>query len=102
MTADEFGPRAITLAGVADTETTEVWCAQVQAILLSGHDSVRCDVRGLSGCAAAVLAALARIRLTAKRSGGAVQILGADDQLRAVLDLAGLADLLPCAEQESP
>lgn len=92
--ADEFHTLTVVLVGVADADAIAAWNDHVRALLLGGHRTIHCDVRGISGCAAAVLGALARIRLTARQSGGAVLLLGADDRLRAVLELAGLTDLL--------
>ncbi|WP_406272951.1 STAS domain-containing protein [Nocardia sp. NBC_00881] len=99
---DEFDPPIVMLAGAVDADATAAWCAQVRALLLGGHRSIWCDVRGLSGRAAAAVEAVARIQLTARRSGGRVRVLCADDRLLAVFELAGLTDLWSIAEHGPP
>ncbi|MDQ3916536.1 MAG: STAS domain-containing protein [Actinomycetota bacterium] len=55
---------------------------------------VVCDVSGIAPDAVAV-DALARLQLTVRRRGGEVRLRGASGELRELLDLAGLCDVLP-------
>ena len=83
------------LCADADHAATAEWCERVRSLLLESPGAVvRCDVGGLSGPAAAVLDALARLRLTASGCGGRMVLRGADPALLALLELVGLADLL--------
>jgi len=43
----------------------------------------------------AVVDALARLQLAAQRLGWSVRVRNADDELRALLEFVGLADVLP-------
>ena len=66
-------------------------CAQ-----LARHPSCElllCDVCGVAADAVAV-DALARLALAARRSGCEVRLCGASQQLLALVELAGLADVL--------
>lgn len=86
-------------------------CERVWPLFAEGGPAlVVCDVGACSDDLATV-DALARIQLTAKRSGGAVRFRGAAEELRRILDLVGLAGVLPCegsvqmrgqAEQREP
>lgn len=99
---DQFPPLTVVLTGTVDADAIAAWCAQVRALSTAGHRTIRCDVRGLSDCAAAILHVLTRIQLTAKRSGGEVLLLGANDTLRTVLELAGMTEVLPLAKDQPP
>lgn len=65
--------------------------------LLAGEGEVRvivCDVRALVADIVSV-EALARLRLTARRLGCAIRLRRLSSELGAVLELCGLADVLP-------
>jgi hypothetical protein len=80
----------------ADQAATTVWCDRVRALLLAEPGAVViCDVRRLSGSAADVIEALARLRLVALRCGGQIRLRQADPALLTLLDLLGFADLFP-------
>ncbi|HEV2783464.1 MAG TPA: hypothetical protein VGX25_29110, partial [Actinophytocola sp.] len=53
-----------------------------------------CDVELRSGSAAEVVDALARLQLTALRCGGRIRLRRVDPALLALLELAGLTELL--------
>ncbi len=53
-------------------------------------------VEGIEGAGLAVVDALARLQLAARRLGGGVHVYDAPKELVQVLGLAGLADVLPC------
>ncbi|WP_228830476.1 STAS domain-containing protein [Nocardia beijingensis] len=92
----------VSLGGAADEASTVAWCARVHALVAEGHRTIDCDVRELSGCAAAVTGTLARVQLTARRSGGRIRLLGVDDRMRLLLELVGLTNLLAGAEPDRP
>lgn len=57
---------------------------------------VECDVAGLPPDAVTV-DALARLQLAVRRTGGHVRLRNASDELLALLDIAGLHEVLPRA-----
>ncbi len=66
--------------------------------LLRGCDAgvVVCDVAGLVDPDVATVAALARLQLTARRSGLRMRFRHACGRLEELLALTGLGDVLPC------
>ncbi|GAB2448521.1 STAS domain-containing protein [Nocardia tengchongensis] len=94
------GGGIVVLTGEPDAGRTAAWCARVSALHADGHRAIVCDVRGLSGCASAVVQALARITLTARRSGCRCVLVGADDRLLILLELTGLNELFDTAAPE--
>lgn len=69
-------------------------CDRICALLASCRaDVVRCDVRGVDPDAVTV-DALARLRLAARRNGCRVRLGNASAELRALVDLMGLHDVL--------
>jgi hypothetical protein len=54
-----------------------------------------CDVSALTDPGLGDLGALARLQLTARRSGRELRLVGAGERLRELIALAGLADELP-------
>jgi ABC-type transporter Mla MlaB component len=59
---------------------------------------VVCDVAGLVDPDAVTVDALARLQLAARRFGRRVQLHHACGELKALLGLMGLADVLPCRD----
>ncbi|MFB7865342.1 STAS domain-containing protein [Streptomyces sp. NPDC056069] len=55
---------------------------------------VRCEIGGLGRADLAVVDALARVRLAARRRGHRLEFRGAAPELRGVLELVGLGELL--------
>ncbi|MEJ3749025.1 STAS domain-containing protein [Actinomycetes bacterium KLBMP 9797] len=97
----------VVLAARADRAAAATWCDRVRTLLRESPGAVvDCDVERLSGSAAEVIDALARLRLVARRAGGQLRLQRADPALRTLLDLLGFADLLPCdpryVERHSP
>lgn len=87
----------LTLQGVITPETVPDLCENVREVLArTGADSVTCDVGGLTDLDLAVVETLARLQLTARAYGGSVRLRHASPQLRALLALVGLPDVLPC------
>jgi ABC-type transporter Mla MlaB component len=71
-------------------------CERVRALLASGDaELVTCDVSELVAPDASAVDALARLQLTARRSGGSIRLRRARGRLRDLLALLGLADALP-------
>lgn len=71
-------------------------CERLRVFLDDSHaECVVCDVDAVGHPDAATVDALARLQLTAKRSGRQFRLRGADGELRALLALAGLRDILP-------
>jgi ABC-type transporter Mla MlaB component len=71
-------------------------CERLRVFLDGSHaECVVCDVDAVAHPDAATVDALARLQLTAKRSGRDFRLRGADGELRALLALAGLRDILP-------
>jgi hypothetical protein len=86
----------VVLGAPADEATTMVWCDRVRTLLRAAPGAVvSCDIGRLSGSAAEVVEALARLRLVALAGGGQIRLRRADPALLALLDLLGFADLLP-------
>lgn len=68
--------------------------------LLGGCDAdlVICDVGVLDEPDALTIDVLARLQLTARRLGRRVRLLDACGELRDLLSLTGLSDVVPCGE----
>ena len=76
--------------------------ARVCALLESADPQfVRCDVTGIAADAVAV-DALARLQLAAQRRGCRVRLRGASEELRDLVALMGLSEVLPEEEPMSP
>ncbi len=70
-------------------------CARLRALLDGGDvDVVLCDVRGAHPDAVLV-DALARLRLTAREHGCELRVRNAGGELRDLVALCGLEDVLP-------
>jgi hypothetical protein len=93
----EGRPEVVVVLGLpVDRTATTAWCDEVRSLLRGAPGAmVSCDVRELSGSAAEVVDALARLRLVALGCGGQIRLRRADPALRVLLDLLGFADLLP-------
>lgn len=75
-------------------------CERVRELLEGGDaDLVVCDVGALIDPDVVAVDALCRLQLTARRLGGHVRLRHACDELRELLALSGLGDVVPpCAE----
>ena len=90
------GPRAIafTIHGPIARSDLPGLCDRVCALLRQGRPEVAyCEVGGVEPDAVTV-DALARLQLAAGRHACRVRLRGASDELRALLDFMGLADVL--------
>ncbi|HEX2221730.1 MAG TPA: STAS domain-containing protein [Candidatus Limnocylindria bacterium] len=73
-------------------------CDGLRALLeRSRARTVECDVGAVTNPDLATIDALARLQLTARRSGGRIRLRDASVELRELLELLGLRDALPCA-----
>jgi ABC-type transporter Mla MlaB component len=72
-------------------------CERVR-FLLERTDRVICDVGAVMSPDAGTVEALARMQLTARRLGRTVKIRGACGELKDLVTLSGLSDVLPCDE----
>ena len=72
-------------------------CARVSGVLAgcARGSTVACDVAGVPADAVTV-DALARLQLCAKRHGCRVRLRNASPHLRALVEMMGLEDVLPC------
>ncbi len=61
-------------------------------------DALTCDVSDLTHPDAVAIEALARLQLTASRLGRRIEVRGACEQLRLLLNLAGLRDVIALAD----
>ena len=90
-------PRTITFAVRPPLARADLpgLCERVCALLAEGElDVALCDVRGVVADAVA-LDALARLQLAARRHGCQVRLRHPSDELRGLLALAGLRDVVP-------
>jgi hypothetical protein len=77
-------------------EDVQALCERVRLALQgSVADEVICDVGALDGPDVGTLDALARVQLTAVRLGGRIRLRRACVDLRDLLVLAGLCEVLP-------
>jgi hypothetical protein len=91
----------VALSTQANETATSAWCERVRELLADRRaGTVSCDVEQLTGSAAEVINALARLQLTALGCGGQIRLRQADPALLALLELAGLADVLVVGEPE--
>jgi anti-anti-sigma regulatory factor len=87
----------LVLGGSIDRRDIPLLCERAAALLAAdGADLVVCDVAALDSANAVVVDALARLQLTARRLGRRVLIRDACGELRDLLALVGLGDVLPC------
>jgi len=87
------------LQGPIASKDIRVMCERVGSLLDSaGTDHVICDVGAVARPDGATVEALARMQLTARRLGGRLQLRGACGELRDLLTMSGLTDVLPCVQ----
>ncbi|MFN2587547.1 MAG: STAS domain-containing protein [Actinomycetota bacterium] len=85
---------AVVISGRIERLEIPRLCRRVLAALPESPSGVVvCDVRGIAPDAVAV-DALARLHLSVRRRGGEVRLCGASEELRDLLDLTGLAEVL--------
>lgn len=96
MTPPSPGRIVFALDGPIAPEDIRWMCERVRSLLEgSGADVVVCNVAAVEPDAGTV-EALARMQLVAHRLGGTVLLRNASSELRELLELAGLTDVVPC------
>ena len=94
---DAATPNSITFAVRGPIESADLpgLCRRV-CTLLDGHDGdeLTCDVAGV-GADAGTVEALARLQLAAHRKGCRIKLRNASRELRDLVSLMGLTDVLP-------
>ncbi|MFJ8664738.1 STAS domain-containing protein [Streptomyces sp. NPDC093600] len=88
---DTSRPLVLTLAARATPEEVARLCALLEG---AAPTDVICDVGGLARADLAAVDALARLRLTAGRLGHRLTFRGTRADLRTLLELVGLADVV--------
>ena len=89
----------LVLSGPIAHHTLPRLCERVRALLLRTEAPlVICDVGALLEPDAGTIDALARLQLTVRRMGREMLLLDAAGELRDLLALTGLSDVVPCAE----
>lgn len=96
--------RVADLGAPAATGDVASLCARLASMPeISDADFVECDVSGLITPDAAMLDALARLQLTARRLGCEVRLRNVSDELHDLLVLAGLCDIIGlCCDSADP
>jgi ABC-type transporter Mla MlaB component len=85
------------IAGRVGREDSAVLCERLQALLRDRRAAVvLCDVTALTHVDVETVDALARLRLAALRLGAEVWLLHAPRELRELLALVGLRNVVPC------
>ncbi|MFJ4903771.1 STAS domain-containing protein [Streptomyces sp. NPDC088727] len=100
---DPLSPVALVVTGRVTRAGVPSLCAELEAILAASDAAVvDCDVGGLERADLAAVEAIARLSLVARRSGGRrLRLCGTPPELRLLMDLVGLADVLALAEEST-
>ena len=99
MAAPSPGTIVFALDGPIAPRDIRWMCERVRFVLeASGIDHVVCDLAAVEDPDAGTVEALARMQLTARRHGGRLMLQHACGELRDLLMLSGLTDVLPCDE----
>ena len=93
----------LVIGGPIKRADIERLCKRLRA-LLEGNKAplVICDVGELEGPDVVAVDALARLQLTARRLGRQIRLRHACDELRELLALVGLSDVVPLTEGSQP
>ena len=87
----------VVIRGPVGSAQASTLSQRVRVALANGtSDRVVCDVGALERPDLGTVDALARVALLARRLGGRVDIRHAAPELRELLALAGLGDIVPC------
>ncbi|MFG2596992.1 STAS domain-containing protein [Streptomyces sp. NPDC048462] len=98
---DPLSPAALVVTGRVTRAGVPRLCTELEALLAASDAAVvDCDVGGLVHPDLAAVEAIARLSLVARRSNGRrLRLRGTPPELRLLLDLVGLADVLELAEE---
>ncbi|MFF8830452.1 STAS domain-containing protein [Streptomyces sp. NPDC015131] len=92
---DTTDPEVFRVAGLVEPADVPRLCEELAALLGErGGADVVCHVGAVTRPNLATVEALARLRLTARRLGRRMAVTGAGPELRMLLELVGLTDLL--------
>jgi ABC-type transporter Mla MlaB component len=76
-------------------EDLRALCARAECRLRAGEPRlVVCDLRALLDADVGSVEAIARLRLVARRRGGEVRVRRTPDEVRELIDLMGLSEIL--------
>ncbi|MEU8624278.1 STAS domain-containing protein [Streptomyces sp. NPDC048669] len=100
---DPLSPAVLVLSGRVTRAGTPRLCAELETILAASEAAVvDCDVGGVVHPDLALAEAIARLSLVARRAGGRrLRLRGTPPELRLLLDLLGLGDVVGLAETPS-
>ncbi|MFD7066393.1 STAS domain-containing protein [Streptomyces sp. NPDC059913] len=95
-------PGALVVTGHVTRDVVPGLCAELESLLYAPDGTVRhpgaevdCDVGGVARADLALVEAVARLGLVARRAGGGrLRLRNAPPELRDLLDLVGLADVV--------
>ena len=94
----ELSTIEIAVRGRIGSSDGAVLCELVRALLYRSRTrAIVCDVGRVREPDLGTLDALARAQLTARRLGSSLWLRGASSELREMLALAGLCEVLPCS-----
>ena len=86
----------LVIHGPVTPDMTAGLCARVRALLADPRiDELTCDLSGVVDPDAAALEALARMQLTARRMNRSIRLRHVRPEMRDLLTLAGLTDVVP-------
>ena len=86
----------LVIHGVVTPDAVSELCTRVRALLADpAIDVLTCDLSGVVDPDAAALEALARMQLTARRMGRSIRLRHVRPEMRALLALSGLSDVVP-------
>lgn len=100
-------PIVLVVAGPVTRDAVPALCAQLETLLSGPRGAapdpaapVECDVGGVDGADLALVEAVARLALVARRAGRRLRLRRAGPELQGLLDLVGLADVVALEEPE--
>ena len=97
------GTLVVVVDGRVDAARVRVLVGWVRGLLDGGGpDRVVCDVAGVTPADIDVVDALAKLALVARRRGARLWVRNPSDELRELLDLAGLSRILPVCRAGCP
>ncbi|CAL9541007.1 STAS domain-containing protein [Streptomyces sp. enrichment culture] len=101
---DAKTPAVLVITGPVTRDEVTGWCDALRALLgTPGAEVVECDVAGIGPPGLAAVDLLARLQLTARRTGGRIRLREPAPELCALLDLVGLRfEVVRQPEQREP
>jgi hypothetical protein len=85
------------LTGAVGSADVPALCERANALLRDGEvGTLECDAGCVEGADLGTIEALARLALVTRRLARELRVRRASRELRELLDLAGLAEVVPC------